>query len=343
MVGPLCLSVIHTLESSQSRMVPTGLHALASTTRTTSFPTLHRNQLHTLQVNLGYRCNQSCSHCHVNAGPWRTEMMADHLIEIIPNLLERLQIKTLDLTGGAPELHPRFRSLVERTRSLGIAVIDRCNLTILQEDGQEDLAEFLAAQNVHVVASLPCTEAERVDSQRGDGVFERSIQALQRLNALGYGNPDGSLPLDLVYNPAGAALPPPQAQLQEHYQRALSDSYGLRFNRLLTITNMPIERFARDLAHRGELETYQKTLQLAHRHENLEAVMCRGLISVNWTGELFDCDFNQQLGLSIKGPIRHLEDLLDQTNQLIGMEIHVADHCFGCTAGHGSSCGGSLS
>jgi len=272
--------------------------------------------------------------------------MAEAQIEQVLEVLAYPSIETLDLTGGAPELHPCFRSLVRRARALGRQVIDRCNLTILLESGQEDLAAFLADQTVHVVASLPCTEAERVNQQRGDGVFERSIEALHRLNHLGYGDPNGPLKLDLVYNPSGVNLPPPQASLEAHYREALARDYGLRFNRLLTITNMPIERFARDLAHRGALDDYLERLQQAHRPENLEAVMCRDLISVNWNGELFDCDFNQQLGLPLGGRHRHLSDLLDQDGQVGALEgepIQVATHCFGCTAGHGSSCGGALS
>jgi radical SAM/Cys-rich protein len=334
MVGPLCCSP----EWLSASSCP-----LTCSTTSRLFPPLQRRRLHTLQVNLGYRCNQSCSHCHVNAGPWRTEAMAEAQIEQVLGVLAHPTIETLDLTGGAPELHPRFRSLVGRARALGRKVIDRCNLTILLEPGQEDLAAFLADQAVHVVASLPCTEAERVNQQRGDGVFERSIEALHRLNHLGYGDPNGPLRLDLVYNPSGANLPPVQASLEAHYREALAREYGLRFNRLLTITNMPIERFARDLAHRGALEAYLEQLQQAHRAENLEAVMCRGLISVNWKGELFDCDFNQQLGLPLGGRHRHLSDLLDQVGDLEGESIRVATHCFGCTAGHGSSCGGALS
>jgi len=268
--------------------------------------------------------------------------MADALIERIPTVLQRHGLETLDLTGGAPELHPRFRELVSQARTLGVEVIDRCNLTILLEPGHEDLASFLAEQRVRVVASLPCTEAERVDRQRGDGVFERSITALRQLNDLGYGAPDGGLVLDLVYNPAGATLPPAQAELERHYRDALAADHGLRFSRLLTITNMPIQRFARELAHQGALETYQEKLRSAHQAANLEAVMCRGLVSVDWRGELFDCDFNQQLGLGLNGRRRTLQDLADHPGGLEGEAIRVADHCFGCTAGHGSSCGGAL-
>ncbi|MGC6483024.1 MAG: arsenosugar biosynthesis radical SAM (seleno)protein ArsS [Synechococcus sp.] len=308
-----------------------------------AFPPLVRSQLQTLQVNLGYRCNQSCSHCHVNAGPWRTEMMAPDQVALIPRVLEHLQLKVLDLTGGAPELHPQFRELVVAARSLGVEVIDRCNLTILNEPSQDGLAAFLAQQQVRVVASLPCTEEARVDRQRGRGVFERSIDGLRDLNALGYGDPKRELILDLVYNPAGANLPPAQAQLEQHYRDALWKDHGLRFNHLLTITNMAIERFAQDLERQGILQTYRQVLRDAFRAENLPAVMCRSLISVNWTGQLFDCDFNQQLGLGCLGTVQTLDDLLRITpDAFSGASIAVGEHCFGCTAGNGSSCSGAL-
>ena len=308
------------------------------------FPSLQRGKLQTLQVNLGYRCNQSCSHCHVNAGPWRTEMMTDGHIDLIPEVLQHLNLRVLDLTGGAPELHPRFRDLVQTARSLGVEVIDRCNLTILSEPGQGDLAAYLATEGVHVVASLPCTEQDRVDRQRGRGVFERSIEGLQQLNRLGYGNPQSGLVLDLVYNPAGANLPPAQAGLEDHYREALERDYGIQFNQLLTITNMAIERFARDLEHSGQLEGYRQFLRQSFRADNLPAVMCRSLVSVDWQGLLYDCDFNQQLGLACGAKALSLEELLNlNPEQLEHEPIAVAEHCFGCTAGSGSSCGGALS
>ena len=319
--------------------------SLASSTsqRKQGFPALFRSQLQTLQVNLGYRCNQSCSHCHVDAGPWRTEMMAADQVALIPEVLQHLKLKVLDLTGGAPELHPQFRELVAAARAMGVEVIDRCNLTILNEPEQEDLADFLAQQKVRVVASLPCTEEARVDRQRGRGVFERSIEGLKQLNALGYGDPDSDLCLDLVYNPAGANLPPAQAQLEQHYRGALVNDHGLRFNHLLTITNMAIERFAKDLERQGQLESYQQLLRDAFRNENVTAVMCRSLISVNWLGQLFDCDFNQQLGLGCPGSVKTLQDLLQVTpDGLAGQTIAIGEHCFGCTAGNGSSCSGAL-
>ena len=305
------------------------------------FPPLRRSALTTLQVNLGYRCNQSCSHCHVNAGPTRTEMMGPELLDLIPEVLRRRAIGCLDLTGGAPELHPGFRELVVRARRLGVRVLDRCNLTILSEPGQETLAAFLAEQGVGVVASLPCYSAANVDQQRGDGVFERSLAGLRQLNALGYGQGDADRSLDLVYNPQGAFLPPPQAGLERDYKRELA-ALGIRFDRLLTLANMPVQRFARQLELQGELGAYQQLLVEAHNPDNLEAVMCRGLVSIDWQGQLFDCDFNQQLGLPAAGRGRHLRDLLDENALAVDQPIQTASHCYGCTAGAGSSCGGAL-
>ncbi|MCS5705620.1 arsenosugar biosynthesis radical SAM protein ArsS [Synechococcus sp. FGCU-3] len=303
------------------------------------FPPLHRGALTTLQVNLGYRCNQACSHCHVNAGPTRTEMMEAGNLALIPQVLAARGIGTLDLTGGAPELHPGFRELVRQARALGVAVLDRCNLTILSEPGQEDLAAFLAQQGVTVVASLPCYLEDNVDRQRGQGVFERSIAGLRQLNALGYGREGSGLELNLVFNPQGPSLPPPQAPLEADYRRELADRYGVVFNHLYALANMPIQRFAAVLRQSGALEGYQQLLVDNHRDANLAAVMCRSLISVDWQGQLFDCDFNQQLGFSLPAP-RHLPDLLDWDPA--GEPIAVASHCFGCTAGSGSSCGGAL-
>ena len=306
-----------------------------------AFPPLTRTGLKTLQVNLGYRCNQSCSHCHVNAGPWRTERMDDALLGLIPQVLQRHRICSLDLTGGAPELHSGFRDLVRRTRRLGVEVIDRCNLTILSEPGQEDLAQFLADQCVTVIASLPGYSADNVDQQRGDGVFDRSIDGLRQLNRLGYGAADGALPLHLVYNPQSAVLPPPQPDLEADYKKQLA-CLGIRFNRLFTLANMPIQRFARVLEQKNALNDYQRLLEDAHNPSNLAAVMCRELISVDWLGRLYDCDFNQQLGLPVDGLVTHLRDLVDPDVVLSGLSIRTDRHCFGCTAGAGSSCGGAL-
>ncbi|MBI1283328.1 MAG: radical SAM/Cys-rich domain protein [Thiobacillus sp.] len=319
------------------------MHATLPLLRASDFPALRRSRLTTLQVNLGYRCNQTCVHCHVNAGPGRTEMMDSATIKLIPEVLAARKLETLDLTGGAPELHLRFRWLVRAARELGVKVIDRCNLTILSEPGQDDLADFLAAQQVEVVASLPCYEAGNVDKQRGKGVFERSIDGLQQLNRLGYGQPGSGLMLNLVFNPQGAELPPEQSALQAAYQRELFSHYGIVFNRLLTITNMPIQRFGSTLISHGQFELYMALLKANHREANLSQVMCRSMLSVDWQGRLYDCDFNQMLGLParVKGkPRAHLRDLLDIDPD--GAPIEVADHCYGCTAGHGSSCGGAL-
>jgi radical SAM/Cys-rich protein len=298
-------------------------------------------------VNLGYRCNQACQHCHVDAGPWRSESMEDATLALIPRVLSARGLACLDLTGGAPELHPRFRELVRTARRLGVEVIDRCNLTILSEPGQEDLADFLAAEGVTVVASLPCYLEENVDRQRGGGVFRRSIDGLRRLNALGYGRPGSPLQLNLVYNPQGPSLPPPQADLEADYRRVLAAEHGVVFSRLLALANMPIQRFADRLRRSGELEGYRQLLRSRHHDEHLPHVMCRGLISVDWRGFLYDCDFNQMLGLGSAAPAggggdrrAHLSDLLSWDPA--GAEIRVGEHCFGCTAGSGSSCGGAL-
>ncbi len=309
----------------------------------TDFPQLRRARLDTLQVNLGYRCNQSCLHCHVNAGPTRTEAMDADTSALVLQVLRARGIATLDLTGGAPELNPNFRDLVRGARAAGAQVIDRCNLTILSEPGQEDLADFLAAQRVQVVASLPCYAVANVDRQRGDGVFERSIAALRRLNALGYGDPASGLTLHLVYNPQGAVLPPPQPVLEADYKRELLAQHGVVFNRLFVLANMPIQRFGSTLQTKGGFDAYLALLRGAHRDDNLDGVMCRSQLSVDWQGRLYDCDFNQMLALpaTINGrPRPHLRDLL--THRATGEPIAVAEHCWGCTAGQGSSCGGAL-
>jgi radical SAM/Cys-rich protein len=307
----------------------------------TDFPSIERGTTETLQVNLGYRCNQTCLHCHVNAGPNRTEMMASELIDQVIEVLKQRDITTLDLTGGAPELHPEFRKLVTQARALGVKVIDRCNLTILFEPGQEGLAEFLADQGVDVVASLPCYSLENVDRQRGKGVFDKSIQGLQRLNALGYGQTDSNLSLNLVYNPQGPSLPPDQQTLQADYKRELLAHFGIRFNELYALANMPIQRFGSMLISKGEFEPYMDLLKSNYQAANLPGVMCRSLISVDWQGKLYDCDFNQQLGLGIGATgYATLASLLRTDPE--GQPIRVADHCYGCTAGQGSSCGGAL-
>jgi radical SAM/Cys-rich protein len=322
------------------------MHDTLPLLRVTDFPSLRRRTLETLQVNLGYRCNQSCVHCHVNAGPGRKEQMDDATIDLIPRVLAARGLPVLDLTGGAPELHPRFRDLVQAAGGLGAKVIDRCNLTILSEPGFEDLADFLAKQQVEIVASLPCYLEENVDRQRGKGVYERSIDGLRHLNALGYGRPGSGLALHLVYNPAGASLPPAQADLETAYKRELAERHGIHFDRLYTLTNMPILRFGSTLVSKGGFGDYMRLLKDSFCSTNLEQVMCRDLISVDWQGFLYDCDFNQQLGMplhtrGLSGARRHLSDLL--SDDLADTPIAVADHCYGCTAGQGSSCGGSLS
>ncbi len=306
----------------------------------TDFPGISRSQTSTLQVNLGYRCNQTCVHCHVNAGPNRTEMMSNTLIELIPQVLKTRNISTLDLTGGAPEMHPRFRELVRAARALGVKVIDRCNLTILFEEDQSGLGEFLAEQQVEVVASLPCYSLANVDKQRGNGVFDLSIAGLQKLNALGYGQPDSGLILNLVYNPQGPSLPPPQQSLEADYKHELAEHFDIVFNQLFTITNMPIKRFGSMLLSKGQFEPYMQLLKDNFSQANLENLMCRTTISVDWQGRLYDCDFNQQLALDVSGTHRKLEDLLD--TDLEDNTICTGDHCYGCTAGQGSSCGGAI-
>ncbi|MDJ0739441.1 MAG: arsenosugar biosynthesis radical SAM protein ArsS [Gammaproteobacteria bacterium] len=308
------------------------------------FPRITRGETTTLQVNLGYRCNQQCLHCHVAAGPNRSENMTADTVDLLIATLERLRFGTLDLTGGAPELNPEFRRLVDAARRLDMRVIDRCNLTILQEPGQDDLAGFLAANRVDIVASLPCYLEENVDGQRGKGVFQRSLDGLRQLNELGYGHVDSGLTLNLVYNPQGPTLPPPQAALEDDYRKMLHDRYGIVFTGLLALTNLPIQRFGSTLLSRGQFHDYIALLKDAHQDSNLDEVMCRSLISVDWQGYLYDCDFNQMLGIGLQGgdsATLHLRDLPELA--LSGRTIRVADHCYGCTAGQGSSCGGALS
>jgi radical SAM/Cys-rich protein len=320
------------------------MHATLPLLAVTDFPPLRRGVVETLQVNLGYRCNQSCVHCHVNAGPNRTEEMSGDTVDVVVDFLAaNPEVRALDLTGGAPELNPHFRRLVVAARSRGIRVIDRCNLTILEEPGQERLADFLAAHGVEIVASLPCYLEDNVDRQRGKGVFGASIRALRRLNALGYGDGRSGLILNLVYNPQGASLPPAQQGLERDYKRHLADRFGIVFDQLFALANMPIQRFGSMLVSKGQFNGYMQLLRGAHRDENLAQVMCRSLLSVDWQGYLYDCDFNQQLGLPIDRAGRarvHLSEVL--ATDLEDMPIRVADHCFGCTAGQGSSCGGAF-
>ncbi len=317
------------------------MHPTLPLLQRTEFPALRRHVLDTLQVNLGYRCNQRCVHCHVNAGPSRKEMMDEETLGLISQVLAARRLSTLDLTGGAPELHPGFRELVVAARALSVKVIDRCNLTILFEPAQEDLAEFLARHEVEIVASLPCYSAANADKQRGKGVFDKSIAALQRLNALGYGWPGSGLALNLAYNPLGPSLPPEQSGLQAAYRRELSERFGILFNGLFVLANMPIKRFGSMLVSKGQFDGYMRLLKESFSAANLEHVMCRSLVSADWRGYLYDCDFNQQLELALAGKGRpHLRDLLRA--DLNGRPIRVAAHCYGCVAGQGSSCGGAL-
>lgn len=311
----------------------------------TSFPELSRSGLETLQVNLGYRCNQQCLHCHVNAGPKRTEQMSLQTIETVLAFIDAHGIKTLDLTGGAPELNENFRYLVSAATARGVEVMDRCNLTVLLEPGMEGLAEFLTENKVEVVSSLPCYLEENVDGQRGKGVYQKSITALQILNRLGYAGEGSELTLNLVYNPTGPYLPPPQQALEQDYKQRLLDEHGIRFNRLYSLANMPIARFGSSLLSKNGFYDYMDLLRDAHQDNNLESVMCRSLISVDWQGYVYDCDFNQmlKLPLSVTGsskPKFRLSDLYDV--DLTAQPIAVLEHCYGCTAGQGSSCGGAL-
>ena len=305
-------------------------------------PLLWRGQVSTLQLNIGLKCDLACHHCHVAAGPKRTEMLDRRGVERVLELLERSPgVELLDVTGGAPELNPHFRPLVEGARALGRRVIDRCNLTVLHQPGQENTAEFLADLGVEIVASLPCYTAENLERQRGRGVFAKSIESLQRLNDLGYGRPGSPLVLDLVYNPLGPSLPPPQAELEVRYRSELRKLFGIEFRRLLTITNMPIRRFAHELERDGQLDAYLGLLVNHFNPETLPGLMCRSLVSVGWDGKIYDCDFNQMLELPMPGPVRTLWDL-DDLKELEGQPIATASHCFGCTAGAGSSCGGAI-
>jgi len=308
------------------------------------FPELRRDTLTTLQVNLGYRCNQQCVHCHVNAGPKRKENMTLETVQQVIEFMRQSSVTSIDLTGGAPELNPHFRDLVDAAVASDIKVIDRCNITVLEEPGQENLANFLADRKVEITASLPCYMEDNVDQQRGKGVFQSSIRGLQALNALGYGQSESGLRLNLVYNPQGCVLPPAQAELEADYKKHLQQHFGIVFNQLYTITNMPIQRFGSMLISKGQFHSYMSLLKTSYAKVNLPTVMCRSLISVDWQGYVYDCDFNQMLDLPLRiesRPKVHVTDLLKY--DLKGNSIAVADHCYGCTAGSGSSCGGALS
>lgn len=318
------------------------MHATLARLIESDFPVLKRRPLETLQVNLGYRCNQQCLHCHVNANPKRKENMMRETVEKIVELLDNLNIQNLDVTGGAPELNPNFRYLVEQARNRNIHVLDRCNLTILDEPDQSDLAEFLAHHRVEVVASLPCYTRDNVEAQRGEGVFAKSIAGLKKLNTLGYGKPDSGLRLNLVYNPGGAFLPPSQQALELDYKKTLLKDFAITFDQLFTLTNMPIKRFGSTLISNGEFDNYIALLKSAYLPDNLQGVMCLNLLSIDWQGYVYDCDFNQMLELNLEHHNKklHIKDL--HSVDINKLDILTADHCYGCTAGQGSSCGGAL-
>lgn len=312
--------------------------------KNTLFPSVKRNTAETLQVNLGYLCNQSCLHCHVAAGPNRKELMSQDNIKYLLKILAQPSIHTLDLTGGAPEMNPMFKALVLAARNFGVTVIDRCNLTILLEPCYEDLAQFLADNEVQIVASLPCYLEQNVDGQRGKGVYKKSIKALQILNRLGYAQDNSNLTITLVYNPTGPYLPPPQKGLQSDYKKFLNEEFDIKFNQLFTITNMPIARFGSSLVSKGKFEAYMALLKDSFSSTNLAGLMCKTQLSVDWQGYVYDCDFNQMLNMNItrsstREPL-HIRDLI--LDDLLQIPVSTGDHCYGCTAGQGSSCGGAL-
>lgn len=312
--------------------------------KNTDFPPVMRNEIEILQVNLGYLCNQSCLHCHVAAGPNRKELMTGENIDYLLKILDQPSIHTLDLTGGAPEMNPLFKELVLEARKLDLVIIDRCNLTILLEPGFEDMAQFLADNEVQIVASLPCYIEENVDGQRGKGVYQKSIEVLKILNGLGYSQPGSKLTITLVYNPTGPYLPPSQESLFGDYQRYLHDEFDISFDQLFTITNMPIARFGSTLISKGEFENYMTLLKDSFSASNLNGLMCKNQLSVDWQGYVYDCDFNQMLNMNIDNPRTyaplHIRDVVE--NDLLNIPVRIADHCYGCTAGQGSSCGGAL-
>ena len=312
--------------------------------KNTDFPPVMRNEIEILQVNLGYLCNQSCLHCHVAAGPSRKELMTGENIDYLLKILDQPSILTLDLTGGAPEMNPLFKELVLEARKLDVVIIDRCNLTILLEPGFEDMAQFLADNEVQIVASLPCYIEENVDGQRGKGVYQKSIEALKILNSLGYSQPGSKLTITLVYNPTGPYLPPSQESLFGDYQRYLHDEFDISFDQLFTITNMPIARCGSTRMAKGEFENYMTLLKDSFSASNLSGLMCKNQLSVDWQGYVYDCDFNQMLNMNIENPRTrtplHISDVVE--NDLLNIPVRIADHCYGCTAGQGSSCGGAL-
>lgn len=300
---------------------------------------LRRAPMQELQVNVGRLCNQACNHCHVDAGPKRTEIMTWETMTKILAWIEHSPVRKVDITGGAPEVNPNFRRFVDALLTLGCTITSRCNLTVLFEPGQEDLAYWYAHRHVRLVCSMPCYTKENVDAQRGQGVFDKSIAALKQLNTVGYGR-EPSLALDLIYNPGGAFLPGAQAQLEADYKKQLGDNYGIQFDRLLTLANLPINRFRHWLEREGKLDDYQQLLHDNFNAATVPGLMCRHLVSVDWLGKVYDCDFNQMLDLPLAGKARYLWDI--DAGSLPGKPIAVGAHCFGCTAGSGSSCGGAL-
>lgn len=319
------------------------MHETLPLFKPSDFPAIIRNALEIVQVNLGYRCNLSCTHCHVNAGPKRKESMEKETVDRVLDFIEKENIRILDLTGGAPEMNPHFQYFVAEARKLDVTVIDRCNLVILEEPGYEDLAGFLAENRVEITASLPCYLEDNVDRQRGKGTFNASLSALKKLNGLGYGQSGSGLMLNLVFNPQGASLPPDQQALEQAYKNYLFDHYGIVFNSLFALANLPIQRFGSQLISKGLYNDYMRLLKDSHRPENLHGVMCRNTLSIDWQGYVYDCDFNQMLQLPLgagRGEKIHLSRL--NPRSLPGSAIAVADHCYGCTAGQGSSCGGAL-
>ncbi|MCX7087852.1 MAG: arsenosugar biosynthesis radical SAM protein ArsS [Methylococcales bacterium] len=307
--------------------------------KNTDFPAITRNKLEILQVNLGYLCNLSCTHCHVNAGPKRTELMDKATVDEVLHFIDQHAIHTLDLTGGAPEMNPYFRYLVRAATHRGVTVIDRCNLVILLEEGYQDMAAFLAEQQVEIVASLPCYLKDNVDKQRGKGTFDASITALQVLNTLGYGQANSPLKLNLVFNPQGATLPPEQQALERDYKKHLYTHFGIVFNQLFALTNLPVQRFGSVLLSTGQFDRYLTLLKDNFYAPNLDKVMCKNTLSVDWEGFVYDCDFNQMLKLPLgNGSKMHIR----QVSELMGKAINTLQHCYGCTAGQGSSCSGVI-
>jgi len=318
------------------------LDTLPFLTEEITFPPVKRNSLDTLQVNLGYLCNQQCTHCHVNAGPKRKEIMSKDIIDSIITFIKNNPVKVLDITGGAPEMNPNFKYLVENSASYVNKIIDRCNLTILSEPGYENYVEFLKKYNVEIVASLPCYTEDNVDKQRGKGVFDSSIRIIKLLNAAGYGEDNSGLVLDFVYNPDGPFLPPDQKVLESDYKQILLKKYNIKFNHLFTITNMPIKRFGSMLLSKNLFHEYMQSLKLSFNPESMQSLMCLNMLSVSWDGYLYDCDFNQMLDVKVTGDNDKPAHISSVSLENISKNIQIAEHCYGCTAGQGSSCGGAL-